>query len=83
MHDLQALVIDKYFTTHRLGKSKTGKVISAIVLDKKFWDDCLAMVKIVAPIIRLLRIVDVDEKPSLRYVYEGTQRGKKGNKGDV
>ena len=80
MHDLQALVTDKYFTTHRLGKSETGKVVAAIVLDQKFWDNCLAMVKIAAPIIRLLRIVDADEKPSLGYVYEGMQRAKKAIK---
>ena len=30
------------------------------------------MVKIAAPIIRLLRVLDVEEKPSFGYVYEGT-----------
>ena len=64
----------------RLGKSEMKKAISAIVLDKKFWDDCLLMVKIVTPIIRLLRIVDADEKPLLGYVYEGLQRVKKAIK---
>ncbi|KAL2480492.1 hAT dimerization domain-containing protein/transposase-related [Abeliophyllum distichum] len=34
-------------------------------------------VKIVAPLIRLLHIVDVDEKPSLGYVYDGMDREEK------
>ncbi|KAL2532982.1 BED-type domain-containing protein [Abeliophyllum distichum] len=33
--------------------------------------------KIVAPLIRLLRIVDADEKPSLGYVYDGMDRAEK------
>ncbi|XP_039137129.1 uncharacterized protein LOC120274666 [Dioscorea cayenensis subsp. rotundata] len=40
--------------------------------------DCLLMVKIVAPIIKLLHVVDADEKPSLGYVYEGMIRIRKG-----
>ncbi|KAE8672552.1 hypothetical protein F3Y22_tig00111837pilonHSYRG00218 [Hibiscus syriacus] len=36
----------------------------------------VAAAKLVAPIIRLLRIVDGDEKPSPGYVYEGMQRAK-------
>ncbi|KAF7835821.1 uncharacterized protein G2W53_010680 [Senna tora] len=37
----------------------------------------VAAVKIVAPIVHLLRIVDADEKPSMGYVYEGMRRAKK------
>src|ERR1044072_7829329 len=35
---------------------------------------------LVAPIIRLLRIVDGDEKPFMVYVYEGMQRKKNAMK---
>ncbi|XP_039128888.1 uncharacterized protein LOC120265020 [Dioscorea cayenensis subsp. rotundata] len=76
-HDLQALVTDKYYTSHKLSKSPASKTITSIILDAKFWEECLFMVKIVAPIIRLLRVVDADEKPSLGYVYEGMIRIRK------
>ena len=33
--------------------------------------------KIVGPLMRLLRIVDSDEKPALGYVYEGMYRARK------
>ena len=74
--DLQALVVDTHFTGHKLGRSANGKAMSAIVLDNKFWDSCYTTCKLVGPLIRLLRIVDSDEKPSLGYVYEGMQRAK-------
>ncbi|XP_016195359.1 uncharacterized protein LOC107636354 [Arachis ipaensis] len=68
--------MDKYFTPHKLAKSANGKIISSIVLDSKFWQDFVTTAKIVGPLIKLLSLVDADEKPSLEYVYEGMQRAK-------
>ncbi|GKV15487.1 hypothetical protein SLEP1_g26274 [Rubroshorea leprosula] len=42
-----------------------------VMRNKKFWNNCELVVKIVGPLIRLLRIVDSDEMPSLGYVYDG------------
>ncbi|XP_054788931.1 uncharacterized protein LOC129294532 [Prosopis cineraria] len=76
-HDLQALITDKHFMDHKLSRTEAGIIVSAIILDNRFWNECLEVVKIVSPLIKLLRIVDSDEKPSLPYVYEGMQRAKK------
>ncbi|XP_072054827.1 uncharacterized protein [Arachis hypogaea] len=73
---LQTLVVDKYFTSHKLSKSFNGKMVSSIILDSKFWDDCITTVMLVGPLIKLLRLVDADENPSLGIVYEGMQRAK-------
>ncbi|XP_054791275.1 uncharacterized protein LOC129296901 [Prosopis cineraria] len=54
-------------------RTKVGQLVGDIVLDKKFWDDCHQIVCLVGPLIKLLRIVDVDEKPSLGYVYEAEE----------
>lgn len=75
-HDLEALVEDNHFTSSRLAKTATGEAVSAIILDSKFWIDCFMIAKLVAPIIRLQRFFDREEKPSLGYVYEGMQRAK-------
>ncbi|XP_025678758.1 uncharacterized protein [Arachis hypogaea] len=72
--DLQALVVDSIFTNHKLGRSATGRAVSAIILDCKFWEDCFTVCKLVGPLIKLLRLVDADDKPSLGYVYEGMLR---------
>ncbi|XP_072087429.1 uncharacterized protein [Arachis hypogaea] len=72
--ELQALVVDSIFTDHKLGRSVTGRAVSAIILDCKFWDDCFTVCKLVGPLIYLLRVVDADDKPSLGYVYEGMLR---------
>ncbi|XLU81092.1 hypothetical protein S245_004512, partial [Arachis hypogaea] len=72
--ELQALVVDSIFTDHKLGRSATGRAMSAIILDCKFWEDWFTVCKLVGPLIHLLRVVDADDKPSLGYVYEGMLR---------
>ncbi|XP_025703996.1 uncharacterized protein [Arachis hypogaea] len=74
--DLQSLVTDKYFTSHKFSKSVNGKMVSSIILDSKFWEDCFTTVMLVGPLIKLLRFVDADEKPSLGIMYAGMQRAK-------
>ncbi|PKA62387.1 hypothetical protein AXF42_Ash009273 [Apostasia shenzhenica] len=79
-HELQTMVTSRDFNLWSGSKSKRGKEIKDIVLDKMFWNDCLIIIKIVSPLLRLLRIVDSDEKPALGYVYEGMYRARKGIK---
>ncbi|XLU67294.1 hypothetical protein S245_026347, partial [Arachis hypogaea] len=68
--DLPAMVVDTHFTKHKLGRSANNRAVSAIILDNKFWDDCFTAYKIVSPLIKLPRLVDADDKPSLGIVYE-------------
>ncbi|XP_010480937.1 PREDICTED: uncharacterized protein LOC104759744 [Camelina sativa] len=69
--DLQALVTSTDAELKQLFKMSKAKEAKLIILDEQMWNECLIIVKIMTPIIRLLRICDADEKPSLPYVYEG------------
>jgi len=40
-------------------------------------NDCLAIVKLVGCLMRLLRIVDLNDKSTLGHVYEGMYRARK------
>ena len=51
-----------------------------IILDNPFWNDCHVIVHIVSPLIHLLHIVDSDEKPVMRYVYDDIYRAIDGIK---
>ncbi|KAL6350597.1 hypothetical protein AAG906_022307 [Vitis piasezkii] len=73
-HDLQALVTSKFFVDSRYSKDNKSKVVVSIILDNRFWNDCLIVVNLMSPLMRLLRIVDCDERPSMGYVYEGMYR---------
>jgi len=59
------------------GKSKVGKEITAIILqDKDFWPRCEHIVKVSEPLIRVLRLADSEEKPSMGYLYEAMDKAK-------
>ena len=68
-HDLQALVISKFFVDNRLARKLKAKETISIILDNSFWDDINVLVKISSPLIRLLRIVEFDQRPAIGYVY--------------
>ncbi|XP_075654754.1 uncharacterized protein LOC142624913 [Castanea sativa] len=73
-YDLQALVTSKFYVESRYAKDKKVKAVVKIILDNQFWNDCRVIVHIMSPLIRLLRIVDSDEKPAMGYVYDGMYR---------
>ncbi|XP_034710479.1 uncharacterized protein LOC117933194 [Vitis riparia] len=64
----------------RASKDYKSKVAVSIILDNRFWNDCLIVVNLMSPLMRLLRIVDCDERPSMGYVYEGMYRVRLGIK---
>ncbi|KAL3522357.1 hypothetical protein ACH5RR_015191 [Cinchona calisaya] len=74
--NLQALVTSEDYK--KFLKMAKGKEAKQIVLNDKFWNNSLILVRIMGPLIRLLRVCDVDEKPSMGYVYEGMQRAIEG-----
>ncbi|XP_075663050.1 uncharacterized protein LOC142632555 [Castanea sativa] len=79
-HDLQALVTSKFYVESRYVKDKKAKAVVKIILDNQFWNDCHVILHIVSPLIRLLRIVDSDEKPAMGYVYDGMYKAIDGIK---
>ena len=70
----------KFYVQSRYEKDEKAKAVLKIILDNQFWNDCYVIVHIVSPLIRLLRIVDSNEKPAIRYVYDGMYRAIDGIK---
>ncbi|XP_024009284.1 uncharacterized protein LOC112084392 [Eutrema salsugineum] len=75
---LQSMVVDEEF--RKISRSEKTKLVKQLIFDEEFWNGCFMIVQIMTPLIRLLRICDADEKPSLPYVYEGMYRARLGIK---
>ncbi|CAA7060169.1 unnamed protein product [Microthlaspi erraticum] len=75
---LQSMVVDEEF--RKISRSEKAKLVKQLIFDDDFWKECFVVVQIMALLIRLLRICDSDEKPSLPYVYEGMYRARLGVK---
>ncbi|KAL0315428.1 UNVERIFIED_CONTAM: hypothetical protein Sradi_5421000 [Sesamum radiatum] len=76
--DLQGMVTCQDFK--KFLKKDVPKQVKQVVLDERFWNSCNIIVRAGTPLVRLLRICDSDEKPSLGYVYEGMYRARKAIK---
>nr|CAN70395.1 hypothetical protein VITISV_014705 [Vitis vinifera] len=76
-HDLQALVTSKFFVDFRYSRDNKSRVAFSIILDNRFWNNCLIVVNLMVSVVHLLHIVDCDERPSMGYVYEGMFYNKK------
>ncbi|KAL0345544.1 UNVERIFIED_CONTAM: hypothetical protein Sradi_4385700 [Sesamum radiatum] len=61
--DLQAMVTSQEFK--KFLKKDMAKQVKQVVLDERFWNNCNIIVRVGTPLVRLLRICDSDEKPSL------------------
>ncbi|KAL8514689.1 hypothetical protein ACS0TY_013688 [Phlomoides rotata] len=72
--------IEETFRESRYYKDKKASAVLEVVLDLKFWSDCAIVVGDVAPLIRVLRIMDTDRRPSIGYVYDGIYRANKAIK---
>ncbi|XP_075653427.1 uncharacterized protein LOC142623837 [Castanea sativa] len=65
----------------RYARDVMGKEVAALVLeDKEFWLQCQQIVKISEPLVRVLRLVDGDEKPSMGCLYEAMDKAKENIK---
>lgn len=72
----QMFTCDKWVGSNH-AKSNAGKEIASIVLeDAEFWDQCQHIVMVTEPLVRVLWLVDSDEKPSMGYLYEAMDKAK-------
>ena len=76
----QIFTCDKWLACPR-AKTTIGNEICKIVLeDYWFWYQCKKIVKVSEPLVRVLRLVDGDEKPTMGYLYEAMDKKKKKKK---
>ncbi|CAH9057624.1 unnamed protein product [Cuscuta epithymum] len=66
------------FRRSKFGKEKSGPVCEAktIVLDNNFWTKANDILKIFEPLVKVLRLADGDDKPTMGFIYEAVDRAK-------
>ncbi|XP_077246742.1 uncharacterized protein LOC143886577 [Tasmannia lanceolata] len=76
---LQMFVSDEYSTSRFVQHPLSEGVVST-VLDKSFWDQCKYILNISEPLVRVLRLVDRQDKPAMGYLYEAMDKAKENIK---
>jgi len=74
---LRGMFVSKERTTSKHASKTEGKQVVGIVLsDDRFWKSIQYCLKCVTPLVKLLRLVDGDSKPTMSYIYEAMDRAK-------
>ncbi|XP_061983055.1 uncharacterized protein LOC133702746 [Populus nigra] len=68
--ELRAMVTSREWVSSAYAKDSKGKKFVESVLDSLFWEKCAIIVRMSEPLIRVLRIVDGDDRPLMRYLYD-------------
>ncbi|CAJ2656669.1 unnamed protein product [Trifolium pratense] len=58
------------WTISKFAKTADGKLIEEVIMDKEFWKDVIICLKGAGPLIKVLRLVDSDEEPTMGLIYE-------------
>ncbi|CAM8881132.1 unnamed protein product [Rhodiola kirilowii] len=66
---LRAMVTSKEWTSSAYAKDSKAKTIVDQVLDSSFWKQCDDIVKLTEPLVRVFRIVDSEDKPTMSFIY--------------
>jgi hypothetical protein len=66
----------KQWSSCRFARIEEGKQIQNCVLDSKFWHDVTICIKAAYPLIKVLRLVDSDEKLAMNFIYKAMDEAK-------
>ncbi|KAK8477885.1 hypothetical protein V6N11_031007 [Hibiscus sabdariffa] len=79
---LRDMFNSKEFKESKWGQQKSGPAYEAkkIVLGKDFWKKATDIIKVYEPLVKVLRLVDSDEKPTMGFIYEAIDRAKRAIK---
>ncbi|XP_034893435.1 uncharacterized protein [Populus alba] len=65
---LRAMVTSREWVSSAYAKDIKGKKFAESVLDSLFWEECAIIVRMSEPLVRVLRLVDGDDRPLMGYL---------------
>ncbi|KAG8477998.1 hypothetical protein CXB51_027405 [Gossypium anomalum] len=76
---LEEMFNSKEFKESKWGPQKSGLAYEAkkIILGKDFWKKANDLKKVYEPLVKILRLVDSDGKPTMGFIYEAVDRAKR------
>nr|XP_011458667.1 PREDICTED: uncharacterized protein LOC101299743 [Fragaria vesca subsp. vesca] len=74
--ELRAMVARSEWSASKHSKNAKGKAAFNTALSAAFWNGVTLCLKVFAPLVKVLRLVDGDKKPSMGFVYGELYRAK-------
>nr|XP_009764923.1 PREDICTED: uncharacterized protein LOC104216547 [Nicotiana sylvestris] len=74
--NLKKLFVSDEYTNSVYGREARGRESADIILSPSFWNNEVHALKIGDPLVKVLRLVDGEQRPSMGYLYEAIDRAK-------
>ncbi|XP_060191665.1 uncharacterized protein LOC132621420 [Lycium barbarum] len=74
--NLRSLFISDEWNNSKFAKEVMGKEVARIMMSYTFWNNVVHALKIGGPLIKVLRLVDGEQKPPMGYLFEAMDRVK-------
>ncbi|XP_070032645.1 uncharacterized protein [Nicotiana tomentosiformis] len=74
--NLQAMFTSDKWVISRWSKLPKGKSVAHTVLMTTFWNQVVYILKIMGPLVKVLRLADNEKKPAMGYIYKVMDRAK-------
>ncbi|CAL0318246.1 unnamed protein product [Lupinus luteus] len=74
--NLRKMFVSDEWTTNKLSKEIKGKEATKIVLMPSFWKNVAYTMKVMGPLVKVLRLVDSEKKAAMGYIYEAMDKAK-------
>ncbi|XP_026444083.1 uncharacterized protein LOC113344294 [Papaver somniferum] len=69
-HHLQGVVTCEKFVESDYYRQATARDFCKVIMDVEFWNTCTTVVKLSDPVVRVLRLVDSEDRPAMGYLYD-------------
>ncbi|XP_070003147.1 uncharacterized protein [Nicotiana sylvestris] len=74
--NLRAMFTSERWVNSSWSKTSKGKSVAHFVLMTTFWNQVVYILKIMGPLVKVLRLADNEKNPAMRYIYEAMDRAK-------
>ncbi|XP_068669482.1 uncharacterized protein [Aristolochia californica] len=81
--NLKAMFASQEWIDCQYSKSRAGIVASGLVVSDPFWSQCITIVNLTEPLLRVLKMVNSDDRPAMGCIFEGMYRVKEAIKNEL
>ncbi|CAH1436343.1 unnamed protein product [Lactuca virosa] len=74
--NLRKMILSKEWAESKWGKDDIRKKMKSYFMQNSFWRNIVYTVKLTRPLVKVLRMVDGETKPTMGYIYEAMDRAK-------
>jgi len=74
--NLRKMLNSNEWSNNKLSKESKGKEVTKIVLMPSFWNHVVFLLKVMAPLVHILRLVDGERKVAMGYIYKTMEKVK-------